>query len=221
MSIQFCQVRIKLPKNKNYIRPSKNRIEFEHLLIQLGYRDRSPIFPESEKRKRQINYHCQDNSAMAVYLFIIPYLTEKSYIYPLFLKLKKEKNNQIKTQLHILMQCIRFEEKTPIFDVGWEAKYTKQPNLYEMDDRKKIIFDIFKQLTEAISEGMCNFKPQVGMILAAKPYGPKIDEGFNESSIQIGSQQRYLVAKRVGFGPLYGNGFCYGRYDENLILRPI
>jgi hypothetical protein len=214
-------VRIKVSRNKNYIRPTKNRIQFERLLIQLGYRDRSPIFPESKKKKRQINYHCQDKSAMAVYLFIIPFLTKKSYIYPVFLQLKKEKDSQIKEKLYLLMQLIHFKEKTRIFDVGWEAIYTKQPHLYELKDRKKIIFNILNQFIEAISYGMCGYDPTPGDVLAAKPYGPKINEGFNESSIQLGTHQRYLVAKRVGFGSLYGNGFCYGRYDENLILRPI
>lgn len=212
---------IRLPKRKNHIRPTKNRIEFERLLHQLKYRDNSPIFQESEKKRRQINYHCQDGSAMAIYLFIIPFLTKKSYVYPIFLRLKKENESQIKEKLHILMQCIYFEEKTQILDVGWEAKYTKQPHLYLMGDRKKIIFDVFNQLVEAISYGMSGVLPKPGIILAAKPYGPKINEGFNESSIAIGTQQRYLVAKRIGFGPLYGNGFCYARYDNNCILRPI
>jgi hypothetical protein len=214
-------VYIRLPKRKNCIRPSKNRIEFERMLYQLGYRDNSPIFPEKGKEKRQINYYCQDGSAMAVYLFLILYATKKSYVYPVFLKLKKENESKIKEKLHILMQCIYFEERTRIVDVGWEAKYTKQPDQYCMQDRTKIVFDVFKQIVEALSQGMCGKTPQPGDILAAKPHGPKINDGFNETSIAIGTHQRYLVAKRVGFGPLYGNGFCYARYDENCVLRPI
>ena len=87
---------IRLPRNKKYIRPSKNRIEFERILHQLGYRDNSPIFPEREKERRQINYYCEDGSAMAVYLFLILYVTKKSYIYPAFLRLKAENDSQIK-----------------------------------------------------------------------------------------------------------------------------
>jgi len=212
-------VLIKLPRNKKYIRPSKNRIQFERLLYKLGYRDRSPIYPEQSKKKRQINYYCEDGSAMAVYLFLIPYQTKKSYIYPAFLELKT--NPEIKEKILSLAKIIRFEEKTILADVGWEAKYTKQPSQYEMQDRTRIVFNLFKQLVEALSEGMCGYQPSPGIILAAKPYGPKINEGFNESSITIGTQQRYLVAKRVGFGQLYANGFCYARYDDDCILRPI
>jgi len=156
---------------------------------------------------------------MAVYLFLIPYLTKKSYIYPAFLELKNDP--EIKEKILSLTKIIRFEEKTILADVGWEAKYTKQPSQYEMQDRTRIVFNLFKQLIEALTEGMCGYEPQPGMVLAAKPHGPKINEGFNESSITIGTQQRYLVAKRVGFGNLYENGFCYARYDDDCILRPI
>lgn len=212
---------IKLPRNKRHIKPSKNRLAFERLLLKLGHRDRSPIFPEQSKKKRQINYHCEDGSAMAVYLFVIPYLTKKSYIYPAFLELKTQKDAQIKERISSLCDIIRFKEKTILADVGWEAKYTKQPYQYEMKDRTRIVFNLFKQLIEALSEGMCGYQPKPGIILAAKPYGPKINDGFNETSITIGTQQRYLVAKRVGFGNLYLNGFCYARYDDDCILRPI
>lgn len=210
---------IRLPRNKKYIRPSKNRIKFERLLYKIGYRDRSPIYPEQSKKKRQVNYHCEDGSAMAVYLFLIPYQTKKSYIYPAFLKVKDDP--QVKDQILSLCKIIRFEEKTMIADVGWEAKYTKQPYQYEMKDRTRIVFNLFQQLIEALSDGMCGYTPKPGIVLAAKPYGPKINDGFNETSITIGTRQRYLVAKRVGFGNLYGNGFCYARYDDNCILRPI
>lgn len=210
---------IRLPRNKKYIRPSKNRIKFERLLYKIGYRDRSPIYPEQSKKKRQVNYHCEDGSAMAVYLFLIPYQTKKSYIYPAFLKVKDDP--QVKDQILSLCKIIRFEEKTMIADVGWEAKYTKQPYQYEMKDRTRIVFNLFQQLIEALSDGMCGYTPKPGIVLAAKPYGPKINDGFNETSITIGTRQRYLVAKRVGFGNLYGNGFCYARYDDNFILRPI
>ena len=156
---------------------------------------------------------------MAVYLFLIPYQTKKSYIYPAFIDLKD--SPYIKEHIKSLAELIRFGEKTMLADVGWEARYTKQPDQYEMNDRKRIIYNLFQQLVEALSEGMCGYEPQPGMVLAAKPHGPKINEGFNESSITIGTHQRYLVAKKVGFGPLRDNGFCYARYDENCILRPI
>jgi len=152
---------------------------------------------------------------------LIYFPNKKSYIYSAFLKFKKENDSQIKEKIHSLCKIIKFEEKTRIADVGWEAKYTKQPDLYELKDRKKIIFNILNQIIEALSQGMCEASPRPGDVLAAKPHGPKINDGFNASSITIGTHQRHLVAKRVGFGNLYDDGFCYARYDENLVLKPI
>jgi len=204
-----------------FIKPSQKRLEFENLLRELGYRDRSPILPLDDKKKRQINYYCEDGSAMAVYLFLIPYLTKKSYLYPAFLRLKETNDSDIKEKIHYLAKCIRFEEKTRLADVGWEVKYTKEPDQFNTADRTKIIFNLFKQFIESLSDGMCGYSPRPGDILAAKPYGPKINEGFNESSIIVGTRQRYLVARKVGFGKLYENEFCYARYDDNLKLCPI
>ncbi len=203
------------------LKPPSKRIKFEKLLRELGYRDRSPILAQNEKKKIQINYYCEDGSAMAVYLFLIPYLTKKSYLYQEFIRLKIEKDHKIKEKIHNLAKLIKLKEKARIGDIGWEVKYTKQPEEYELKDRAKIIFNLFKQFIEAITHGMYEYTPRPGDILAARPYGPKINEGFNENSIAIGSRQRYLVAKRVGFGTLQDDGFCYARYDNDLILRSI
>ena len=70
---------------------------------------------------------------------------------------------------------------------------------------------------ENLSRGMLNVYPQPGMILVARPVGPKIDQGFTESSLTIGSRQRSIVAKKLGFGDLKEDGFQYARYDEDCI----
>ena len=72
-----------------------------------------------------------------------------------------------------------------------------------------------------LAEGMAELSPRPGDVLVAKPHGPKIDEGFTESSLVIGQRQRAMVAKRFGFGNLQDDDFQYARYDENCILRPI
>lgn len=204
-----------------FIKPSKNRIEFERLLHSLNYNDRSVIYTNIEKERRQINYMCEDGSAMAIYIFIILYPNKKSYLYQEFLYQKTQQSNEIKKELKDLAKRIYFSEKTRVADVGWEAVYTKQPDQFSFEDRKKIIFDFLQKANQAINAGLCNHSPRPGDILAAKPYGPKINEGYNESSLVIGTRQRYAVARKIGFGSLCSNGFCYARYDDNLILRAI
>lgn len=192
--------------------------EFEKLLETLGYQDASPIYPQEEKRYQQVNFKCEDGG-MAIYTFIILYQNKKSYLY-----LEFEDNYgsaNLEKRIKTLAERIYFHEKTRLAEVGYEVKYTKQPKEYSLKERKKILYHFMKYTYQNLEEGMVKLSPEPGDILAAKPHGPKLNEGFNESSLAIGKKQRSLVAKKFGFGELYEDGFQYARYDENCILRPI
>jgi hypothetical protein len=69
--------------------PSKKRLEFERLLKELGYIDRSPVL-ESEEKTEQVNFKCS-NGAMAIYTFVDLYQNKKSYLWIEFLDNYKEK----------------------------------------------------------------------------------------------------------------------------------
>lgn len=200
------------------IRPSLKRIKFERLLRELGYKDRLPVYPKEDKRYQQVNFKCS-NGAMAIYTFLIMYQTKKSYLYLEFLD--HYESPILKDRISTLAEITHFNEKTRIVEVGWEVKYTKQPNEFSLQERKQIFYNFMKYTYKNLEEGMVNLSPRPGDILAAKPHGPKIDEGFTESSLVIGKHQRSLVARKFGFGKLQEDGFQYSRYDENCVLRPI
>jgi hypothetical protein len=201
-----------------FIKPSQKRIEFERLLRQLGYKDRLPVYPKEDKRYQQVNFKCSDG-AMAIYTFIILYQTKKSYLY---LEFKDHYNSpNLKEKIQSLAEKIHFQEKTRVAEVGWEVKYTKQPDEFSLEERKQIFYYFMKYTYKNLEEGMVNLSPKPGDILAAKPHGPKINEGFTESSLVIGKHQRSLVARKFGFGELQEDGFQYARYDENCVLKPI
>jgi hypothetical protein len=204
-----------------FIKPSRKRIEFEKLLKKLGYNDRSPILPIEKKEDwtKQTNYICNNNGALSIYTYIIPYSNKKSYIYNEFLDFYGEEDLEIK--IKNLSNRILFEEKTRIFEVGWEVKYNQDPSIFSLEERKKILFHFIKQTSEMITFGCFNLYPKIGDILAANPSGVKINQGFTQSSIILGKRQRTSLAKRFGFGDLYDDDFVYARYDENCILRPI
>lgn len=197
--------------------PSKERKEFERLLNELGYVDQSPVLA-SEEKTEQVNFNCIDG-AMAIYTFIGLYENKKSYLWEEFLDNYEDDN--LKKIMSDLAKRIRFEEKTRIAEVGYRAKYTKNPDQFSLDERKRILLHFIRMTHKNLSRGMLNTYPQPGMILVARPVGPKIDQGFTESSLTIGSRQRSIVAKKLGFGDLKEDGFQYARYDEDCILRSI
>jgi len=200
------------------ITPSTKRVEFERLLKKLGHRDRSPVYPKENKRYQQVNFNCEDG-AMAIYTFVILYQTKKSYLYLEFLD--HHDSPYLKDKIKVLAERIQFHEKGRLAEVGYEVKYTKQPSEFSLEERKKIFYEFIKYTYENLQDGIVKIKPRPGDILAAKPHGPKLNDGFNESSLTIGKRQRALVARKFGFGELYEDGFQYARYDENCVLKPI
>ena len=201
-----------------HIQPSDKRKKFEKLLKELGYRDRSPVYPKEDKRYQQVNFKCNDG-AMAIYTFVILYQTKKSYLYLEFLD--HYNSPDVKDKIKTLAERIYFHEKGRLAEVGYEVKYTKQPSEFSLEERKKIFYEFIKYTYENLHDGIVKIKPKPGDVLAAKPHGPKLNDGFNESSLVVGKRQRALVARKFGFGDLQEDGFQYARYDENCVLKPI
>lgn len=221
MKIANKIIKIKSRQKKQTIKLPKLRLEFERLIRKLGYRDRSPIHKRKDRIRNQINYMCQDGSAMGIFCFLIPFLTKKSYIYIDFKYLKWINDPYLELKIKTLAEYIKLEEKTRIGEVGWEVIYTKNPDQFTLKEKVKIIFDLFQRMTLMLEKGAFKFTPQPGDILASRPYGPKINEGFTNSSIIEGTNQRGRVAQRFGFGSVKQNDFQYARYDENGNLNPI
>ena len=105
----------------------EKRIKFERLLRKLGYRDRSPIFPQEEKRIKEKQYMCSTGAIM-ISTFIILYKTKKSYLWLEFLDNYEE--DDLEDIISKLAERIRYKEKTRLAEVGYEAKYTQQPNQF-------------------------------------------------------------------------------------------
>lgn len=211
---------IKNQESQVLIRPSQKRIQFERLLKKLGYRDQSPIIPKMKKMTKQTNYMCSDG-AMAIYLFFIPYLNKKSYLWLEFLD--HHNSPDVEIRIKNLAKRIQYQEKTRLAEIGWEAKYTKQPYEFSLEERKKVFFSFLREANYAIHSGFdsLDIKPKPGDVLVGKPQGVKINQGFTESSIELGTRQRALVGKKFGLSNVYDDGFQYGKYDKDLNITPI
>ena len=85
---------------------------------------------------------------------------------------------------------------------------------------KKIFFSFLK-IAKNNLKGCFNISPNPGDILAARPQGPKINQGFTEESILLGKKQRISLGKRFGFGDIKSDGFQYAIYNNELSLMPL
>ncbi|MFM7853234.1 MAG: hypothetical protein ACKO96_15250, partial [Flammeovirgaceae bacterium] len=99
-------------------------------------------------------------------------------------------------KIKVLAERIQFPETGRLAEVGYEVKYTKQQSEFSLEERKKIFYEFIKYTYENLQDGIVKIKPRPGDILAAKPHGPKLNDGFNESSLTIGKRQRALVARK-------------------------
>lgn len=198
-----------------------NDIEtFERILESIGYKDDSTIFPEQNKKQKQTVYKCTDGG-MAIYSYIIPYYNKKSYVYLEFLDTYELLElEEVKVKIKNLCNHIRFEEKTRIGEIGWEVVYTKSPDKFTLKERRDIFFSFLRSSSKTL-KGQFNLKPEKGDILAARPHGPKINQGFTEDSMKIGIRQRIMLGKKFNFGDIKEDGFQYAMYDDQGNLHPI
>lgn len=192
--------------------------EFEVLLIDLGYKDKSKIEIDFPKFTSQMNFTC-DTGSMAFYSWLKPYYNKKSYLYVEFLEYYDDPN--VKDRIKRLAEKIDFNTKTRVGDVGWDVKYTKSPDSFTTQERTKMFMEFIIKGKEVFKGNWNGLNPEEGDILAARPQGPKIDQGFTEHSIKLGTRQRALIAQRYGFGPLYEDGLQYARYNKDLMLEPL
>lgn len=200
------------------IKPPPKRLEFEKLLRDLGYRDRSPIYFE-ERVTKQINYVLPSGKAMGFYNTIVPYYNKKSYLYTEFYQSYHEPD--IKRRISTLAENILFNEKRRIGEVYWKVVYTNDPTEFTLEERRAIFGYFIKDVKNWFTNGFVKFEPREGDMLVSNPYGPKINKGFTSESMDEGTKQRALWNKRLGFGDLKLDGFCYARYDQDLKLRPL
>jgi len=192
-------------------------LEFEILLIDLGYKDKSKIEIDYPKFTNQMDFSCETGS-MAFYSWLKPYYNKKSYLYVEFLEYYNE--TDVKQRIERLAKKIDFDTKTRIGDIGWDVKYTKSPELFTAQERTKMYIEFLSKGKEFLKGDFYGLNPEPGDMLAARPQGPKIDQGFTDRSLKLGAKQRALIAQRYGFGPLFEDGLQYARYNNELVLEP-
>ena len=126
-----------------------------------------------------------------------------------------------------MLEIVRYEERTNVAEVGWEVTYTKHPMYFTMRERTKLLIKFIRQTkafvesAQVLTNHYGDFRPVEGDLLMERPLGPKIDLGFSNQSMNLGQFQRGQIAKKYGFGEIKEDGCQYGRYDKDIVLKPI
>jgi len=217
----IIKINLNIQKLNNGIVKTNNNYykrKFESFLRSFGYRDISPIF-FLKKSTKQINYILPNGKAMGFYFTILPFRTKKSYLYMRFCQLygKKDFIDKIKS----LAKNIIFNEKFGMGEVYEKVIYTNDPKQFTLEERRSILNYYIRDVKNCYSNGCERFKPKEGHLLISYPYGPKLNAGFSEDSMKIGTRQRWALNRRFGFGNMHTDGYCCGRYDQNLQLKPV
>jgi len=204
---------------------------YTRLLKNLGYEDDTEMkFPT--KYYRSTMYKVEGGSVNLQY-YLKNHYNKKSYIYPIFLETfncnfrhPDARHPEAKSTMKML-EIVNFEEKANIAEVGWEVTYSKHPMYFTMKDRIGLILKLVRQTKKFVESAKDpanhygDFRPVEGNMLMEKPIGPKVDLGFSEQSMNLGRFQRGEIAKRYGFGDVKEDGCQYGRFDKELILKPV
>jgi hypothetical protein len=203
------------------INVSKKRKEFEKIIRKLGYRDRSPILTNDIEESYPILEELSGHS-FQIFYFTIPYFNKKTYVYRFFIENYSEysKKDMLK-QLKILTKDIIYKEKTKMIEVGWGITNDDRILYSTKNHLKNIYIGVIKFAKIVIKMGNSNLSPNEGDILISKPDGGKLLARDTPDNIKKGTEQRGNINTKLGFGPIKEQKTQYGRYDENLILRPI
>tara|TARA_Y100000004_G_scaffold196347_1_gene266051 strand:- start:532 stop:1176 length:645 start_codon:yes stop_codon:yes gene_type:complete len=209
----------------------KAREIYSNLLKNLGHEDNTEMRPSSLFNKT-IMYYLESGCAQVNY-YLKNFYNKKSYIYPIFLETFHcqirfpNKNHPQAGPTMKMLEIVNFTERRNIAEVGWEIVFDKQPMYFTMMERLRLLVKMRRETQRLVesaqdkTEMFGDFRPVAGDMLMEKPFGPKMDLGFSEQSIKLGSKQRENIAKGYGFGDIKEDGCQYGRFDEDMILHPV
>lgn len=203
------------------IKTSEKRKKFERLIWNLGYRDRSPILSNAKKIVHNIFPELSGQS-YEIFYFTIPYYNKKTYLYKFFIdNYDKFNKKEMKKELRILTKNILYYEKTRLCEIGWGINNSMNLLFSSKEHLKKIYFRVLKKGKKDFTMGDNILHPIEGDIMVSKPDGRKLLGGDTQRSIRMGTEQRGNINSRLGFGPVKEHGSQYGRYNHELILKPI
>lgn len=198
---------------------------FLEIIEDLGYDHHQPLYPLADFMESDGMYDCGNGCLLQITTFIKPWWNKLNYLhgqYVAFTQDRPVENNEILEELiDCGAQAVDMETYSNVVEVGWRVMYNKHPSEYPREGRRVAIFEFMQRTRSHLDNGMFGMQPFPGIVLAARPLGPKLDKGFTEESIKEGTLARLHFAQRFGFGDMKSDGMCYCYYDDDLKRQPI
>jgi len=170
-------------------------------------------------------FYEMEPGVLKIKTFIIPFNSKLDYMFSdwkrNYTTLPTDKR---KRELLNLKELIRLDDDPSdpaVIEVGWSVTYNVHPSEYSKDSRRAALMQFMSHTREHLTEGMLGVKPRPGVVLTARPVGPRLDLGFTDESLMIGQRTRSSFASRFGFGPLQSDGFQYAIYNSECKIMPI
>jgi hypothetical protein len=203
------------------IYPPKARKDFEILIIQLGYRDRSPICLKTKREATKIAKECFPISINYIEFFSIHYANKKSFVYQQYIIDRKflSKKDLFKKYKYLLKK-IRFS-KNKISEVGWKIMWDRHPSMLTKIQHKKILYRIIRELKSMRNNKNYFTTAYPQQILVSKPCGDQLYNSINSEDNFDLVRKRSIMNSKFGFGKLDEYGYEYAMFDGNLYLNPI
>lgn len=199
------------------------RKEFDYLIHQLGYRDRSPIILKLKKESTKIAKECFPKSISYIEFFVIHYYNKKSYLYEEYLKdIKKLNQKEILKKYKYLLKKINYNHSSGrISEIGWRIMWDRNPKLLTPNQHKKILYRVIKEFKNIRESKNYFTNPDIYQILVSKPWGNQLYNSTDTKDNFNIARKRSLVNSKFGFGELDEYGCEYAIFDETLYLNPI
>jgi|TARA_B100000085_G_scaffold79220_1_gene71316 hypothetical protein len=149
--------------------------------------------------------------------FITPYKNKDSYVYTAFEDdiMHGIKLPELKLNMYELMKDIKFEHNTPVYELGFKFRCPTPIHEITINTRLKSLYKWMKKTKNDIENSTYGSLSEDGeATIVVYPYGDKDWKTWTTSSIEEGTRQRQLLAKRFNFGPPTEEGNMYSHFKD-------
>ena len=200
------------------MKPKYARIFYDYLKdVNINREEPLEFSPESVEKRDTI---VSGNFSADYIQFITPYKNKDSYVYTAFEDDIEQgvKLPELKINMSELMKDIKLEHNTPVYELGFQFRCPTPIHEIEITTRLKSLYKWMKKTRNDIENSTYGGLSEEGeATIVVYPYGDKDWKTWTTSSVEEGTRQRQLLAKRFNFGPPTEEGNMYSHFKDGVM----